>query len=163
MFQAEVAAFKPVLNPALKSSPRPPAARVPVDLAWDAHAIELIRDALGSALGDGEASWAKTLGLSHLELQHLVAVVLPEAHDLRLCDAPEHVRLLDEVPEAFRQHVAHLLAHRRSNLPEQNARWLAHAICWACFGGTETLLRPQLLSQQKFSGVVLRYFSSLPL
>lgn len=159
MFQAEVAAF----TPALQSNSRPITARVPVDLAWDAHAIDLIREALGSALGGEESTWANTLGLSHPELQHLVAVVLPDAQDLRLCDATEHARLLKEVPEAFRRHVTSLLAHRRSNLPEQNARWLAHAICWACFGGTATLQCPQLLSQQKFSGVVLRYFSSLPL
>lgn len=159
MFQAEVAAFKP----APKSASRPPAARVPADLAWDAHAIDLIRDALGSAFGPGKPAWAGTLGLSHLELQHLVAVALPDAQDLQLPDAVQHARLLREVPEMFRQHVATLLEHRRSNLPEQNARWLAHAICWACFGGDATLRCPQLLSQQKFSGVVLRYFSSLPL
>jgi hypothetical protein len=155
MFQTEVAAFKP--------SPRLPAKRVPVDLAWDADAVDLIRDALGSALGANEPAWARTLGLSYPELQHLVAVALPDAQDLHLPEPSLHAALLQGVPAVFHAHVASLLAHKRTNLPEQNARWLAHAICWACFGGGATLQRPQLLSQQKFSGVVLRYFSSLPL
>lgn len=155
MLQAQVTTVKPLLRPLAK--------RVPADLAWDPHAIELIRDALGAALAAEKPGWAWTLGLSHAELQHLVAVVLPEVDDVCLPDPTLHATLLLEVPVILQQHVATLLAHKRNNLPEQNARWLAHAICWACFGGAHSLQRPELLSQQKFSGVVLRYFSSLPL
>jgi len=137
--------------------------RIPVDLVWDADAIALIREALFGSQSGTHPAWSWTLGLPYAELQHLCAVVLAD-DPVRTLPGPElHEVLLAQVPEIFYQHAGLLLACRRSNLPVQNARWLAHAICWSCFAGETWLAHPEVLMQQGFASVTLRYFASLPM
>lgn len=138
-------------------------ARVPVDLVWDAHAVDLIREALHRALSSQDPSWSWTLGLPYAELQHLCAVVFAEGPARPLPGPELHEALLAQVPEIFYQRAGLLLAYRRTNLPLQNARWLAHAICWSCFAGEKWLTHPEVLMQPAFSSVILRYFVSLPM
>jgi nitrogen fixation protein NifQ len=126
-----------------------------------------LRLALAGVLDTARAGhlppFALTLGLPAAELADIVAGVMDCVPDAatRYAPPPDHEGLLAQTPPLLGDLVALMLDHRSGGADPAHARWLAHAIATASFGGRHLWQDLGVDGRATVSLLMLTYFQPL--